>query len=64
MIIRIWHGYTTPENADKYETLLKSEIFEGIENKNIEGFRAIEMFRRSLGDETEFCDPYAVRFPG
>jgi hypothetical protein len=27
MIIRIWHGWTTPANADTYETLLKTEIF-------------------------------------
>jgi hypothetical protein len=27
MISRIWHGWTTPVNADAYESLLKSEIF-------------------------------------
>ena len=26
MIARIWHGYTTPENGDAYEALLKEEI--------------------------------------
>ena len=25
MLARIWHGYTTHENGDKYEQLLKSE---------------------------------------
>jgi hypothetical protein len=30
MIARIWHGYTTKENASAYENLLKEEIFEGI----------------------------------
>ena len=30
MISRIWHGYTTPTNADAYETLLKNEIFVGL----------------------------------
>jgi antibiotic biosynthesis monooxygenase (ABM) superfamily enzyme len=54
VIIRIWHGYTTPENAGAYEALLKTEIFQGIENKHIQGFRGIEMFRRPLGDEPEF----------
>ena len=29
MISRVWHGYTTPSNADAYEALLKSEIFTG-----------------------------------
>jgi hypothetical protein len=26
MIIRIWHGWTTPQNADAYEALLRKEI--------------------------------------
>ena len=29
MIGRIWHGWTTSKNADKYESLLKEEIFSG-----------------------------------
>ncbi len=28
MIVRIWHGWTTPGNADTYEALLKEEIDE------------------------------------
>ena len=32
MINRIWHGWATPANADKYEALLKAEIFVGIES--------------------------------
>ena len=31
MISRIWHGWTTPANADAYEALLREEIFAGIE---------------------------------
>jgi len=54
MILRIWHGYTTPQNADRYEALLKREIFEGIENKKLAGFRGIELARRPLGEEVEF----------
>ena len=30
MICRIWHGWTSPANADAYEELLRSEIFRGI----------------------------------
>ena len=52
--MRIWHGYTTPENADAYENLLKAEIFRGIESKSIPGFKGIELLRRPLGDEVEF----------
>jgi hypothetical protein len=54
MISRIWHGYTTPANADAYETLLKEEIFTGIRGRRIEGFREIQLFRRNLGAEVEF----------
>jgi heme-degrading monooxygenase HmoA len=54
MISRIWHGYTTPENADTYENLLKEEIFVGIHNRNIAGFREIQLFRRELDHEVEF----------
>ncbi|MDJ0754545.1 MAG: hypothetical protein QNJ45_13560 [Ardenticatenaceae bacterium] len=54
MIKRLWHGWTAPENADRYQKLLHEEIFPGIEAKNIPGYRSIELFRRDLGDEVEF----------
>jgi heme-degrading monooxygenase HmoA len=54
MIGRIWHGYTNRENADKYESLLKEEIFVGIRGRNIQGFQEIQLFRRDLEDEVEF----------
>jgi antibiotic biosynthesis monooxygenase (ABM) superfamily enzyme len=54
MISRIWHGWTKPENANAYEALLKQEIFVGIKAREIAGYRGIQLFRRSLGDEVEF----------
>ena len=54
MISRIWHGWTTSANADAYEALLKSEIFEGIKQRQIMGYRGIQLFRRSLNEEVEF----------
>ena len=54
MIGRIWHGYTTPDNADIYENLLKEEIFIGIRNRRIPGFQEIQLLRRDLGAEVEF----------
>ena len=54
MISRIWHGWTTPANADAYEALLKSEIFTGIQDRHIAGYRGIQLLRRSAGDEVEF----------
>ena len=54
MISRIWHGYTTPENANSYEELLRNEIFVGIRGRNINGFQEIQLFRRDLNNEVEF----------
>ena len=54
MISRIWHGWTTPQNADAYESLLKTEIFHGIQNRQISGFRGIQLLRRDLAEEVEF----------
>lgn len=54
MISRIWHGYTTAANADAYEALLRTEIFTGIGERQIAGYRGIQLFRRDLGQETEF----------
>jgi len=54
MICRIWHGWTTPDNADAYEQLLRSEIFHGIGERKIAGFRGIDLLRRPSDDEVEF----------
>ena len=54
MIVRIWHGWTTPGDADKYEALLKEEIFVGIQNRHIRGFKSIQLLRREVGEEVEF----------
>ncbi len=54
MIARIWHGYTTHENADIYEKLLTTEIITGIQGRSIPGFRQIQVLRRELESETEF----------
>lgn len=54
MIARIWHGWTSPQNADAYETLLKTEIFPGILARSVTGFRRIELLRATAGQEIEF----------
>jgi hypothetical protein len=55
VIGRIWHGWTTPQNADKYEGLLKEEIFSGIAEMKVPGYKGIQLFRRPLdGEEVEF----------
>lgn len=54
MISRIWHGWTTFSNSDKYESMLKEEIFIGIQNRHIYGFKGIQLLRREVNEEVEF----------
>ncbi len=54
MIARIWHGWTTWENADRYENLLRDEVFPSIENKKVKGYKKISLLKRKLKNEVEF----------
>ena len=54
MIARIWHGWTTPDNADIYENLLKTEIFPRIAAKGVDGYLGIRLLRRTHDEEAEF----------
>jgi heme-degrading monooxygenase HmoA len=52
MIARVWHGYTTPEHADAYESMLKPEPLPGLGKAR--GYRGSYVLRRTSGDEVEF----------
>ena len=52
MIARLWHGTTTPENADSYESMLKPELLPGI--SKVPGFKGSYFLRRNVGDDVEF----------
>jgi hypothetical protein len=54
MICRVWRGWTTPENADYYERIVRGEVIPGIEARKIPGFRHIDLMKRDRGDEIEF----------
>ena len=54
MISRIWHGWTTPENADRYQEIVTGQVIPGIQAMSIPGFRKIELYRRPLDGEVEF----------
>lgn len=54
MVARIWHGYTSFENAAAYENLLKAEVFPSIERKNVKGYRKISLLKREMKGEIEF----------
>lgn len=52
MIARLWHGWTTRENADAYEALLRSEVLPGIHR--IPGYHGAYLLRREAAPEVEF----------
>jgi hypothetical protein len=54
MICRVWRGWTTPENAKAYESVVRGEVIPGIEAMQIPGFRHIDLMRRDLDGEVEF----------
>jgi hypothetical protein len=54
MICRIWNGWTTHNNANIYENMLKEEIFESIEERNLSGYERIQLFRHDGETEVQF----------
>ena len=54
MICRLWRGWTSPDNADAYERLVRTEVIPAIEARKIPGFRHIDLMKRDIGDEIEF----------
>lgn len=54
MIARIWHGWTKPEDAKAYETMLRDEIFPSIAARKIKGYHGAELFVREHDNEAEF----------
>ena len=52
MIARVWHGYSKPEHADAYESMLKPELLPGI--SKVKGYKGSYLLRRKLGVEVEF----------
>ena len=52
MISRIWHGWTTPANADAYEAMLRADVLPGIHR--VKGYHGAYLLRRTAGHEVEF----------
>lgn len=46
MIIRAWHGWTTPDDADAYARLLNQHVVPGIVERDIPGLRHVDVLRR------------------
>ena len=54
MICRLWRGWTTPENADSYQRIVRREVIPEIEARQIPGFRHIDLMKSDQGTEVEF----------
>ena len=54
MIARVWHGWTTDEHAEAYESLLRGMVFPRIAAKGTPGYRGIKLLRRSVPEGAEF----------
>ena len=52
MIARVWHGWTSSDNAAAYEALLREQVLPGIHR--VAGYGGAYLLRRSAGTEVEF----------
>jgi heme-degrading monooxygenase HmoA len=52
MIARIWHGWTTPADADAYEEFLRTKMFPSIHR--VPGYLGADLLRREDGEEIAF----------
>lgn len=52
MIARVWRGWTSVENADAYEKLLREIVYPGLQT--IEGYIGGYILRHDRPDESEF----------
>ena len=46
MIARVWHGYTSVENANSYENFLKTEFMPSVEKKKIPGYKRFQLLKK------------------
>jgi hypothetical protein len=53
MIARLWKGWTTLENADAYERLLREKVLPGLQQ--IDGYRGGYVLRKDGDQEVEFA---------
>jgi hypothetical protein len=54
MILRVWHGWASPENADEFEQVLREEIVPGIAAKTIPGYYGLDLLRKDDGELVQF----------
>jgi hypothetical protein len=55
MICRMWHGWTTLDNASAYDSYLQKELFPKIKRElTSKGYLGFHLLRLSKGAEVEF----------
>jgi antibiotic biosynthesis monooxygenase (ABM) superfamily enzyme len=54
VINRLWYGWTTTENADRFETLLRNNIIPEVEQRGLQGYKGAQLMRRDESHEVEF----------
>jgi hypothetical protein len=62
VILRIWHGWTTSDDADAYQRLLDEEIVPGIIARNISGLQGVDVLRRLEAESQEVEFVTIMRF--
>jgi antibiotic biosynthesis monooxygenase (ABM) superfamily enzyme len=55
MILRLWRGWTTRQNADAYEAIVSNEVLPSIAARRVPGYLGGYLARRAVGDEVEFA---------
>lgn len=57
MIARVWHGWTTPANANQYQELLTGTVLPDIAALGMPGYLGADLMRQiptAVGNEVEF----------
>lgn len=55
VVLRIWRGWTSPENGDAYERIVSEEVLPGIAARQLAGYHGAFLLRRTLDNEVEFA---------
>ncbi|WP_199547759.1 antibiotic biosynthesis monooxygenase [Streptomyces sp. N35] len=50
MIVRIWRGWTTPGNADAYESIVSTQVLPAIAERELPGYHGAYLLRRPLAE--------------
>ena len=55
-VARIWHGWTTVDNADAYQSVVEGEVFPAIFERHIPGLVSAQLMRANdvVDGEVEF----------